>query len=493
MKKILSNKSGSKFNVESTLESRLRQKGLINYTSSAVFLVIKNSEKEIDTQISMLNHFLLKRDINDVKADIFLHDLNGDLVSKKTLNITEPNVYSFKPVDDSVSNFLGSVYIHFRSNENLFVPFCAVTVSIVARNSVCALHTYGRVLEENELGGGLDFSETVESGWTLRDSNDTSSFAVFHNGDFESDLKICLEVINKSGKTKSISWEQFISKRETIIISPKEKLMELLSFLEGHEGHAKVSLVGIKGVFPRMLCGNARVANNSISDATEIQFTHTNFDFASMSQPLATSTYGYFNQPYLDNGSGVIYPFSSNLDVLVNGKKVLSPSRLNFLDVQGLSQALVSSQDKLPSRLVYATIGQWGEGLLPSECSSGLITEDYIKVPCHWHWGLLKSSLNSNSECVISIFQNQFDENLSTSSELLLRLFDTEGQIYSQSIDLSNQVSSIIKLDDLIHLFPRNIVGDVWYTLSGKKLEHLNIYATVSPNELSSGFVEHSF
>ena len=142
-----------------------------------------------------LNHFLLKRNISDVVADIYLHNLSGDLINKKSINISDPRVYSFKPVDDSENNFEGAVYIHFRSKENLFVPFCAVTVSILAQNSVCSVHTYGRVLESNELGGKLDLSETVESGWTLRDSNDVSSFAVFHNGDFESDVKISIEAI----------------------------------------------------------------------------------------------------------------------------------------------------------------------------------------------------------------------------------------------------------------------------------------------------------
>jgi len=486
-------KSKSKVHIESTLENKLRQKGLINYTSSAVFFVIKNSEKEIDTQISMINHFLLKRNIKEVVADIFLHNLSGELISRKSFNITEPRVYSFRPVDDSVSNFEGAVYIHFSSNENLFVPFCAVTGSIVAKDSICSVHTYGRVLEANELEGKLDIPQTVESGWTVRDSSDISSFTVFHNGDFESDLKICLEVMNKSGEIKTINWEQFISKRETIIISPKENLLDLVSFLEGDEGHAKVSLVGIKGVFPRMLCGNAHVSNTSISDANEIQFTHTNFDFSSILQPLASSKFGYFNQPHLKKGFGLTYPFKNNVEITLDGKKALSPFRLNFVNVQGGSQVLVSSQEKLPSRLVSATVGEWGKDLLPSECSTGVFTEDFIRVPLHWHWGLLSSSLNSDSESVISIFQNKFSDNLLSNCELLLRLFDTKGQLHSQGIDLSNKVSSIVKLDDLIHLFSRKIDGDVWYVLSGEKLEHLNIFSTVSPLGLKSGFVEHAF
>jgi len=486
-------KNSSETNIESTFENILRQKRLINYSSSAVFLVIKNTKKQIDTQISLINHFLLKRNINEVVADIYLHNLSGELINKKSINISDPRVYSFKPIDDSENNFEGAVYIHFRSDENLFVPFCAVTVTILAQNSICSVHTYGRVLESNELGGKLDLSETVESGWTLKDSNDISSFAVFHNGDFESDVKISIEVINKSGEIKSVNWEQFISKRETIIISPKEKLSELVSFLDGSKGHAKVSLVGIKGVFPRMLCGNARIFNSSILDATEIQFTHTNFDFVSMTQPPATSKYGYINQPYVNNGSVVMYPFSNNLQVNIDGKEVLMPSKLNFFNVQGLSQLLVSSKEKLPSRLVIAIIGEWGEELLQSECSSGIYTEDYVKIPLHWHWGMLRSSLNPDSDCVISIFQNKFSENLSSSCQLVFRLFDAKGELHNQNIDLSNQVTSFINLNDLAPLFSRDIVGDVWYVLSGEKLEHLTIYATVSPHDLSSGFVEHAF
>ena len=486
-------KNKSEATIESTLENKLRQKRLINYSSSAVFLVIKNTKKQINTQISLINHFLLKRNISEVVADIYLHNLSGELINKKSINISGPHVYSFKPIDDSENNFQGAVYIHFRSDENLFVPFCAVTVTILSQNSICSVHTYGRVLEANELGGKLDLSETIESGWTLKDSNDISSFAVFHNGDFESDIKINIEVLNKSGEIKSVNWEQFISKRETIIIFPKEKVSKLVSFLNGSEGHAKVSLVGIKGVFPRMLCGNARIFNTSILDATEIQFTHTNFDFASMSQPPASSKYAYLNQPHLNNASILIYPFSDNLKINIDGKEVLIPSKLNFLKLQGSSQLSISSKEKLPSRLVFSSIGDWGEGRLQSECSSGIFTEDYCKFPLNWHWGILRSSLNPDSDCVISIFQNKFTKNLSSSCQLVFRLFDTKGELHNQNIDLSNKVVNLIKLNDLAPLFSRSIVGDVWYVFTGEKLEHLNIFATVKPHDLSSGFVEHAF
>ena len=486
-------KNNSETVIESTLENKLRQKGLINYSSSAVFLVIKNTKKQINTQISLINHFLLKRNISKVVADIYLHNLSGELINKKSINISGPHVYSFRPIDDSEDNFEGAVYIHFRSDENLFVPFCAVTVTILSQNSICSVHTYGRVLEANELGGKLDLSETIESGWTLRDSNDISSFAVFHNGDFEYDVEINIEVLNKSGEIKSVNWEQFVSKRETIILFPKEKISELVSFLDGSEGHAKVSLVGIKGVFPRMLCGNARILKTSILDATEIQFTHTNFDFSDMSQPPATSKYAYFNQPYLNNASAVIYPFSDNLKVNIDGKEVLMPEKLNFLNIQGMSQLPVTSKEKLPSRLIFSSIGEWGEEFLPSECSSGIYTEDNVKFPLHWHWGMLRSSLNPDADCVISIFQNKFTKNLSSTCQLVFRLFDTKGELYNQNINLSNKVANLIKINDLAPLFSRDIVGDVWYVFSGEKLEHLHIFATVSPHDLSSGFVEHAF
>ena len=50
--------------------------------------------------------------------------------------------------------------------------------AIKSRNSVCGLHTYGRRLESKELGSNIDLTQTVETGWTARDSDKVKSFVL---------------------------------------------------------------------------------------------------------------------------------------------------------------------------------------------------------------------------------------------------------------------------------------------------------------------------
>ena len=81
------------------------------------------------------------------------------------------HVYSIKLSEYVTTLFVGSIYVFFNSKENLAVPFCAVISSIKSKNSVCSVHTYGRRLETRELDSNLDMKETVEMGWTARDSS----------------------------------------------------------------------------------------------------------------------------------------------------------------------------------------------------------------------------------------------------------------------------------------------------------------------------------
>ena len=47
----------------STLNNKLNQKKTVFKKSSTVFFAILNYKKKIDTEISLLNHFLLKRNL----------------------------------------------------------------------------------------------------------------------------------------------------------------------------------------------------------------------------------------------------------------------------------------------------------------------------------------------------------------------------------------------------------------------------------------------
>lgn len=476
--------------IVSTLQNKAAQKKSIFYSSSTVFLGVYNHEHNLDTEVSLLNHFILKRGVSDVISTFELRDLNGELISSFRVAMDEERAYSVRLGDYVKSNFLGSIYVFFKSSENLAVPFCAVMCSIKAPNSVCGVHTYGRCLEEKELGTGIDLQNTVETGWTIRDTTAVKSFAVLHGGQFELELSIRIECSNSSGTIILIEKDLVLPKFGTLLLVPQELSTDIVRHLQGKKGHAKVAIKGLSGIFPRMLCGNFSVGDNrsdNLIDASEIQFTHTNFDFSTIKQPNAGGNFGYYNQPSLPDGYGIIYPVDTTNDISINNENYL-PNTLHHINIDPMSQVEIKAKNgNLPSRFVSAAVGIWDNATLESECSTGTFIEDYLKVPCHWHWGLLKPGLE-NGESEISIILNNFNRNKSLSRSLKLRIFDEERLL----VECDVLVDGHKKISTIDLLPPKLPDGVLWYVLSGDSLEDLNIYSTFYPVG-KAGFTEHAF
>ena len=480
-----------KIRIESTAENKARQKLAYHNTSSTVFLGVCNEDGSVDTEISLLNHFLLKRGIEDVTASIEFRDINGCLVHCTSMRLSKPKTYSIKVFDFLKSSFVGSVYVFFESGHNLAVPFCAVTVAIKTYGSLCGVHTYGRRLEDSERGGRLDLSNTVEMGWTARDTDSIKSFAVLHGGNSDLNVNVVLEILNEEKQILKVESNRSLPAYGTLIIVPQDLSEEVVAHLAGSSGHITVHVQGLAGVFPRMLCGNYVLGSNAgsaLNEALEMQFTHTNFDFSTVEQPDSDHNSGYFNQPYLPDGYGIFYPVAHTADVCVGGRPYEDGTVFQF-EAKSLSQVVVaSSRQNLPSRFVGASVSVWDGAMLESECSTGTFIKDYLKVPCHWHWGLLKPGFEEGSG-IISILVNNFcSGDPIVGRQLNFRLYDEEGLLVEEILTLEK--SFIIEAAS--YLQNKLTSGTVWYVLSGDKLEDLNVFSTFSPNG-KSGFVEHAF
>jgi hypothetical protein len=475
----------------STLQNKKNQKKSIFFSSSSVFFGIFNKECGIDTEVSLLNHFLLKRGITDAQATIKIRDAAGNLHTETKISLNSEQVYSFRLSEYVNSAFLGSIYVFFDSKENLAIPFCAVTGTIKTNHSVCGVHTYGRRLEQKELGTNIDLSSTIETGWTLRDTENVCSFAVLHGGEFNLKLKITVHCTNFLGEVLTYDLEQDLHAYGILLLINQKNLDDIISHLAGEPGHAKIHISGLQGVFPRMMCGNytaTKSAENNIIDSEEIQFTHTNFDFSQINQPDAGGTKGYFNQPSLPNGSGIIYPVESNKHININGMRYIS-NTAHKIEVEPMSQIEIAAIDSnLPSRFVGGSIGNWGDGRLDSECSTGTFIEDYLMVPCHWRWGLLKPKL-AMGDSVISILMNEFNRNENPKREVKWRVFSEEGLLLDKNLKIEQHVE-LNAMDYLPRLLPQSTL---WYVFSGEKLEDLNIFSTFYPGNNMSGFAEHAF
>ena len=474
----------------STLQNRAAQKIAVHHSSSTVFFAVYNPNSGVDTEISLLNHFILKRGISDVIATVEIRETDGTLIKSLKLSMDEGRAYSVRLGEHIKKVFIGSIYVFFQSSENLAVPFCAVMCTIKSANSVCGLHTYGRRLEQKELGTPIDIQNTVEMGWTARDSNTVKSFAVLHGGVFEQDLRVKLEISNTANEVITTQRDFKLEPFGTLLLKPQDFADNIISHLGGKKGHIKVYVEGLRGLFPRMLCGNYSSINdesNQLTDAEEIQFTHTNFDFKIMEQPDDGGSLGYYNQPSLPEGYGIFYPVETHKSISIGGKKYISNS-MHHVNIDKMSQIEIKTEDeKLPSRFIAAAIGTWGGAALESECSTGTYTEDYIKIPCHWHWGLLKPGFE-NGESIISVILNSFNRNEDLKRTLKLRLFDEEMMLIERDIVIDGH-EEINAMDILPRKLPD---GVIWYVLSGDSLEDLNIFSTFYP-ENKAGFVEHAF
>jgi len=478
-----------KIKIDSTLQNKAKQKKSIFHSSSSVFLCILNPDFGIDTEISLLNHFILKRDIRDVEATFEIRDLSGDIVKSFRISMDKECAYAVKLSDYLKISFIGSVYVFFKSSKNLAVPFCAVMSVIKATNSVCGVHTYGRRLEEEELKTGIDLQRTIETGWTARDSRNVKSFAALHGGRFELQLKIKIECSNYLGKVININTLKNLLPFATLLIIPQDLHPEIVEHLDGNKGHFKIYIDGLNGVFPRMICGNFASNSSSLElkNAQEVQFTHTNFDFSTIEQPDSIGKLGYFNQPSLPSGYGLIYPVNTDKKIKIDNKNYSSGS-IHQIYIDPISQAKVfSEKDNLPSRFIGAAVGIWNNSELESECSTGTFIEDYLKIPCHWHWGLLKTGLE-NGESEITIILNKFKKNSDLSRTLKLSIFNSKQLINEMKFELSGhkKINSI----DILPSEPKDSL--LWYVLSGNNLEDLNIFSTFYPQN-KSGFTEHAF
>ena len=476
--------------IVSTFENKAMQKKSMHLSSSTVFLAVCSADGNVDTEVSLLNHFILKRGINDVVATIEFRGINGDLVKSKKINMNEPRVYSVRASEHLSGAFLGSIYIYFNSNENLAVPFCAVMCAIKTQNSVCGVHTYGRRLEQNELGSSLDLNKTVETGWTTRDTNEVKSFAVLHGGHARLTIDVQLEISNAKNEKLLIERDCVLEPYGTLIIVPQDLSEKVVPHLGNEKGHIKVYVDGLGGVFPRMLCGNFLASSQTsvnLNEVSEMQFTHTNFDFSIVEQPDAGSSSGYYNQPSLPAGYGIVYPVETTKDISIGRNNYVSNS-MHHIEIDSMSQLEVTAEDtNLPSRFVTAAVAKWTGATLESECSTGTFIEDYLRVPCSWHWGLLKPGLELG-EGVISILLGKFDRNEDISRSLKLRIFSEEALLLEEDVFIDGH-KEIKAMELLPNKLPE---GAIWYVLTGDALEDLNIYSTFYPSG-KAGFVEHSF
>ena len=489
----------------STLENKVKQKSSTFYSSSTVFWGVLDRKKNIDTSISLLNHFLLKRGIKSVTLRLSVRDLTGKLITENLIEINKPQTYTFSlskllPLKINKGEF--SLFAEFISNENLAIPFCAVSMVITSPKTIDHVHTYGRAIEVNEINTPIDFPESFESGWTIHPKRNIKNFAILHTGRIFSEINISLKLF-KTGKeffrnellpfklnpfaTLKIDFYDSISNSKNFL-----KIKKIISESNYGEIDAKIKIKGLKGSFPRMLFVATAKSNKkekaSSSDFDYINFTHSNFDFDSAEQPKSSEDFGFINNPAYPNEieeCGFRYYPCKDLKE-INFQDIKQSINTLPIFLTKLSSTKVVSNQNIPSRVVGTNWVKWKESPIIGDCSTGTFIIEYSNTKSYWHWGLLNPSPTDFNSIISLLNPFSLKEEV---HNFELYLYDAKGLILKKNIKF---VGSSYSID-----FDKNNFSStketIWYALLGEGVGSFNIFSTISFQDKRDGSIEHAF
>jgi hypothetical protein len=177
---------------------------------------------------------------------------------------------------------------------------------------------------------------------------------------------------------------------QTIKIEPKKYFHNLINFLEGKPGNARLSFK-LNGGFSRMLCG---IKSN---DNSQIQVTHSNFDYSVHDTDVIKQGIlrAYMRTPNVKGNFQqeiVVYPdtnqgeYETECDGITKSFKTGEIHKLSFNSNDGKLVYFSRTDKILPTRIVTAVRLKSNNNIIPAECSLGII---HHKRPIkNFHWML---------------------------------------------------------------------------------------------------------
>lgn len=353
------------------------------YRSSAIFWAPNNGS--VKTTVSFSNYWMYKNN-TDVAVVINVRDMQGNLVARHPVDFTDSEVCNFVPPE----GVEGSVEVEVFAIRNMRIPYAAIMAIYETRDAISMVHSYGRAYSQHEIEDGRTTTQGEESCWTLRDGAGMTSFGVFHNGATTAPAQdVILRVRNSVGEERESRFALAEMRPfETVMIEPGQYFPDLAEFLAGEPGNGRISFA-LSGSFTRMLCG-IRTA-----DFSQLQVTHSNFDYSSHDTDTVSheKQIAYMHTPQAPAGVTeeiVVYPDTNQGNYRVEsdvGEQTFTTGdivRIPFADNCPRTVHFSRADGVLPTRIVTAMRLNGAEGVIPAECSLGVI--HHARPPKHSAW-----------------------------------------------------------------------------------------------------------
>lgn len=264
------------------------------------------------TEVSFLNHFLLKRGITSVGCRITAIDKMGRRIASRLHSVHEPKVYTFtlaEAGETEAENFL----IEFFSSENLFIPFSAAMVNHHGANYVNVVHSFNRVLNDVFENDEINSHQQIESAIDVEFDSGKDTFIVFMSGAHAVNGNLSLTYTQGAERKKSVDLPLNLPKLAQKTIQLGEAVPELRTL---GPGTLKVQQPDQFLFYGRLMVG--RIAKDG-----GISANHSYYDSSTVNE------YWNDSRPAIRH-----YPFFPALENKVLFYPIMSPGRLK-IEIEG--------------------------------------------------------------------------------------------------------------------------------------------------------------
>jgi hypothetical protein len=361
--------------------------------SSAIFWV-KNDSK-VKTTICLTNYWKYKNS-TDVTVLVNLRDIGGRLRQRTKVTFDESEVCNYSPP----AEFEGSVEVEAFSSKNLRIPYAAVMATYECSDSISMVHSYSRAYSQHEIEDGRTISVGEESCWTVRETPQVTSFCAIHNGSGPAGAQtIRLGIRRVTGEERVTQFElPQLAPFQTVLIEPRRFFPDLVDWLEGKPGNARISF-RLAGAFTRMLCGIRAL------DWTQLQVTHSNFDYSihetdALEGPNCAA---HMQTPSVEDPGirqeVVVYPDAAPGSYRMRSHGVemrFQPPQIvahRFDGGAGVHIEFHRDDGPLPTRIVTGLRLERGTSTIPAECSLGVEHKD--RPQKHFSWMVVSRRFDS--------------------------------------------------------------------------------------------------
>ncbi|GGB45414.1 hypothetical protein GCM10011316_16820 [Roseibium aquae] len=247
--------------------------------SSAAF-PLRFEADTIDTEVTFMGYWLLKRQMKEVGIVLTVRDDQGRKLHVQHLVVSSPKAYVWRASALAGTGkigrvFLGSVEVEVFSTRDMVYPYPAITFSFISPMGRAFVHTCGRIYNDLEDLRENDEVTVPEAGFDLIPDDGYEPFFSFVNGPLDqSGSEIELEFVNQAGQSLVIprrlgSLPPYGTAWIRAFSSDQER-----EHLGSGFGTVKVRH-DLKGFFPRLVAGNEHIGPKALS------LTHSYYDTSS--------------------------------------------------------------------------------------------------------------------------------------------------------------------------------------------------------------------